>query len=73
MPRVLPPRVREVVSVCHLKIYLFDDDVLLTGANLSNDYFSHRQDRYILIKNTKTLAGVAETCVLFFVRSTDVS
>ena len=41
--RVLPPRVSEVVGVCHLKAYIFDNDVLISGANLSNDYFTIRQ------------------------------
>lgn len=45
LKRVLPPRVREVVGVCHTKLYIFDDDVLLSGANLSNNYFTTRQDR----------------------------
>ena len=35
----------EVVGVNHLKVYLFDDDVILSGANLSNTYFTNRQDR----------------------------
>ncbi len=29
--RVLPPRVSEVVGVCHLKAYIFDDSVLISG------------------------------------------
>ncbi|KAL9898574.1 CDP-diacylglycerol--glycerol-3-phosphate 3-phosphatidyltransferase, mitochondrial-like [Glossina fuscipes fuscipes] len=38
-----------------MKTYLFDDAVLISGANLSNDYFTNRQDRYILIED-KALA-----------------
>jgi len=41
--RVLPPRVNEVVGVSHIKAYVFDDDVLMSGANLSSDYFTIRQ------------------------------
>ena len=44
--RVLPPRVSEIVGVCHLKAFIYDDNVLMTGANLSNTYFSNRQDRW---------------------------
>ena len=29
-----------------MKLYLFDDDVLMSGANLNRDYFENRQDRY---------------------------
>ena len=54
--RLLPPRVSEVVGVCHLKAYIFDDDIMISGANLSNTYFSTRQDRYFLIRNTKLLS-----------------
>ena len=42
---MLPPRVKEVVGVNHLKVYLFDENVILSGANLSNTYFTNRQDR----------------------------
>lgn len=41
--RVLPPRVNEVIGVQHIKAYVFDDDVIMSGANLSNDYFTKRQ------------------------------
>ena len=44
--RVLPPRVSEIVGVCHLKAFIYDDNVLMTGANLSNTYFNNRQDRW---------------------------
>ncbi|CAI7055525.1 ASB_collapsed_G0005770.mRNA.1.CDS.1 [Saccharomyces cerevisiae] len=34
-----------------MKIYGFDNEVILSGANLSNDYFTNRQDRYYLFKS----------------------
>ncbi|ODQ60897.1 hypothetical protein WICANDRAFT_90179, partial [Wickerhamomyces anomalus NRRL Y-366-8] len=34
-----------------MKIYGFDDEVILSGANLSSDYFTNRQDRYYLFKS----------------------
>ncbi len=40
----------------HIKAYIFDDTVILSGANLSEDYFTNRQDRYIVIRNEKPLA-----------------
>jgi CDP-diacylglycerol--glycerol-3-phosphate 3-phosphatidyltransferase len=55
--RVLPPRVSEVVGVAHIKAYVFDDTVLLSGANLSNTYFSTRQDRYYVFHDAPELAG----------------
>jgi CDP-diacylglycerol---glycerol-3-phosphate 3-phosphatidyltransferase len=37
----------EVAGVFHLKCYIVDDDLILTGANLSEEYFSDRTDRYL--------------------------
>ena len=55
MRRVLPPRVNEVVGVSHIKAYLFDNDILMSGANLSSDYFTIRQ---------VTLCILAYSCML---------
>lgn len=49
-----PPKWNELIGLQHMKLYLFDDTVIISGANLSNDYFTNRQDRYIMIKD-KTL------------------
>lgn len=46
----------ELSSTYHTKFLLFDEDVLITGANLSEIYFENRQDRYMLIKNSKLLS-----------------
>ncbi|CUS21025.1 LAQU0S02e04060g1_1 [Lachancea quebecensis] len=53
---VVPRRFNEGIGLQHMKIYGIDDEVILSGANLSNDYFSNRQDRYYLFKSQK-LAG----------------
>ena len=55
--RLLPPRVSEVVGVSHLKCYMFDDDIIISGANISDTYFSNRQDRYFLVRNARLLAN----------------
>ena len=55
--RVLPPRMSEVVGVAHIKAYAFDNSVLLSGANLSNTYFSMRQDRYYVFHDAPGLAA----------------
>lgn len=34
-----------------MKLYGADDEIIMTGANLSNDYFTNRQDRYHLISS----------------------
>ena len=33
---------REVFGVHHMKAHVFDNNVLITGANLSEDYFTDR-------------------------------
>jgi len=49
--RFLPSQVNEAVAVSHVKVMAFDDEeVLITGANLSEDYFTTRQDRYVHIR-----------------------
>ena len=48
---VVPSRFIETFSLLHVKLYRFDDTVILTGANLASDYFTSRQDRYIVVKD----------------------
>ncbi|QLL32122.1 hypothetical protein HG536_0C02910 [Torulaspora globosa] len=43
---LLPRRINEGLGLQHMKIYGFDEEVILSGANLSSDYFTNRQDRY---------------------------
>lgn len=47
----LPSQLGEMLGVHHMKYYTFDDNVVLSGANLSELYFGPRQDRYFLIKS----------------------
>ncbi|KAH8311931.1 hypothetical protein KR044_008674, partial [Drosophila immigrans] len=49
--RLAPPRWNELLGLQHMKVYLIDDAVIISGANLSHDYFTNRQDRYILIED----------------------
>lgn len=51
--RLMPPRWNELIGLQHMKLYLFDDTVIVSGANLSNDYFTNRQDRYIVIEDRR--------------------
>ena len=75
--KVLPARINEVVGVQHIKAYLFDDDLIISGANLSGDYFTNRQDRYILFKNNPLLAdhfeGLIDTISRFSFHLSDQS
>lgn len=47
-----PKRVNELFGLQHMKLYGFDNEIMLSGANLSEDYFTDRQDRYYLFKDT---------------------
>lgn len=40
----------EINGVHHQKIYIFDDSVIIGGANLSHNYFLNRKDRYLHFK-----------------------
>lgn len=56
----LPPRWNEVLSVYHIKSYIFDNNMIISGANLSNDYFTSRIDRYVLFENCPDLINFYE-------------
>ncbi|GMT10651.1 hypothetical protein PFISCL1PPCAC_1948 [Pristionchus fissidentatus] len=53
---ILGERNNEIIGLQHMKLYIFDDALLISGANLSDSYFTDRQDRYVLIENSKQLA-----------------
>ena len=46
-----PGVIGELLGVHHMKYFLFDDNVIISGANMSDIYFDKRQDRYFLIKS----------------------
>ncbi len=51
-----PQKLNETVGLQHCKVFVFDDSVLVSGANLSADYFGQRQDRYVLFRDCPRLA-----------------
>lgn len=51
--RFIPKRINEGWGLQHIKLYGFDDEVILSGANLSNDYFTNRQDRYHMFSSKR--------------------
>ena len=60
---ILGERWNEIIGLNHLKVYLFDDNVILSGANLSDSYFTNRQDRYMLIKDSPEIANFFQDLV----------
>lgn len=62
----IPKRINEGWGLQHMKLYGVDDEIIMSGANLSSDYFTNRQDRYHLFRSKdltdyfhKVHAGVA--------------
>ncbi|XP_054448864.1 CDP-diacylglycerol--glycerol-3-phosphate 3-phosphatidyltransferase, mitochondrial isoform X1 [Pteronotus mesoamericanus] len=53
---LIPERFNETIGLQHIKVYLFDNSVILSGANLSDSYFTNRQDRYVLLQDCPEVA-----------------
>ncbi|KAK6478237.1 CDP-diacylglycerol--glycerol-3-phosphate 3-phosphatidyltransferase [Huso huso] len=53
---LIPERFNETIGLQHIKVYVFDDSLIISGANLSDSYFTNRQDRYILLQDCAELA-----------------
>ena len=54
--RWLPPRFAELPGVQHIKVAASDRESLVSGANLSDDYLTQRQDRSLLFTHNAPLA-----------------
>ncbi|XP_077980531.1 CDP-diacylglycerol--glycerol-3-phosphate 3-phosphatidyltransferase, mitochondrial-like [Glandiceps talaboti] len=54
---LVPARFNETIGLHHMKVYLFDDSFVISGANLNETYFTNRQDRYILLEDCPHLAN----------------
>ncbi|KAK2592118.1 CDP-diacylglycerol--glycerol-3-phosphate 3-phosphatidyltransferase [Conoideocrella luteorostrata] len=49
--KYVPKRINEGWGLQHMKLYGVDDEIIMSGANLSTDYFTNRQDRYHLFSS----------------------
>ncbi|PVI02731.1 CDP-diacylglycerol-glycerol-3-phosphate 3-phosphatidyltransferase [Periconia macrospinosa] len=49
--KLVPKRINEGWGLQHMKLYGVDDEIIMSGANLSTDYFTNRQDRYHLFRS----------------------
>ncbi|PUU80525.1 hypothetical protein B9Z19DRAFT_1021266 [Tuber borchii] len=54
--KIVPKRLNEGWGLQHMKLYGIDDEIVMSGANLSADYFTNRQDRYHIF-SCPNLAG----------------
>lgn len=66
-------RLDEMKSTIHSKLFIFDDNVIVSGANLSNIYFENRLDRYMLFKDSKSLCDYFEKLMKLIGNSKDVA
>jgi CDP-diacylglycerol--glycerol-3-phosphate 3-phosphatidyltransferase len=68
--KVVPKRINEGWGLQHMKLYGIDDEVIISGANLSTDYFTNRQDRYHLFSSADLTSYFAKihsgVCALSF-------
>lgn len=54
------PIIDEIKGVHHCKFAVFDNSVILTGANFEEQYFFNRRDRYWLLNNCPEVADYLE-------------
>ncbi|KAH9215749.1 hypothetical protein DL95DRAFT_445794 [Leptodontidium sp. 2 PMI_412] len=54
--KYIPKRINEGWGLQHMKLYGVDDEIIISGANLSSDYFTNRQDRYHVF-SSKEITG----------------
>ena len=57
---LVPGQISEILGVYHCKFCLFDENVILTGANLSAEYLTNRQDRYMLIEQATESSRISD-------------
>ncbi|XP_043523660.1 CDP-diacylglycerol--glycerol-3-phosphate 3-phosphatidyltransferase, mitochondrial isoform X2 [Frieseomelitta varia] len=60
---IIPDRFNELIGLQHMKLYMIDNDIIISGANLSTDYFINKQDRYFLIEDCKELCDFYDELV----------
>ncbi len=54
----------EILGVHHIKLAIFDDNLILTGANFEEQYFLNRKDRYWIINDCRHMCDYLEDLVL---------
>ncbi|KAL8704269.1 MAG: hypothetical protein Q9201_002579 [Fulgogasparrea decipioides] len=73
--RFIPKRINEGWGLQHIKLYGIDDQVILSGANLSSDYFTNRHDRYHVFSSKRVTDYFSRThhavCSISFLLQTN--
>ena len=60
MLHAISPQAREIFGVHHTKFAVFDNSIILTGANFEEQYFLNRRDRYWIVNDCEELANYLE-------------
>jgi CDP-diacylglycerol--glycerol-3-phosphate 3-phosphatidyltransferase len=60
LTKLMPGIVGEIKGVLHSKLLIFDNYTIITGANLSHNYFTNRQDRYYIIQDCEPFGDYCE-------------
>ncbi|WVF70894.1 hypothetical protein IAT40_005689 [Kwoniella sp. CBS 6097] len=66
MEKIVPARYDEGWGTWHGKWYGVDDEVLISGANLAESYFTNRQDRYIHFRQHPSLLSYLSSLTRLF-------
>ncbi|WVQ97237.1 hypothetical protein IAU59_004347 [Kwoniella sp. CBS 9459] len=66
MEKIVPARYDEGWGTWHGKWYGVDDEVLISGANLAQSYFTNRQDRYIHFRQHPSLLSYLSSLTRLF-------
>eukprot|EP00912_Choanoflagellata_sp_UC4_P001063 UC4_evm2s655 len=57
---LIPRPFNEIFGLMHMKFFVFDDTLVLSGATLALQYYTCRQDRYIVFENQPELCNFFE-------------
>ncbi|KAJ9127167.1 hypothetical protein QFC24_001404 [Naganishia onofrii] len=66
MEKIVPRRFDEGWGLWHCKWYGADDEVIFTGANLSDSYFTNRQDRYYHLRNAPIILSYLQSLLRLY-------
>ncbi|KAJ9122330.1 hypothetical protein QFC22_001751 [Naganishia vaughanmartiniae] len=66
MEKLVPRRFDEGWGLWHCKWYGADDEVIFTGANLSDSYFTNRQDRYYHLRNAPIILSYLQSLLRLY-------
>ncbi|WVR05797.1 hypothetical protein IAU60_002822 [Kwoniella sp. DSM 27419] len=66
MEKIVPARYDEGWGTWHGKWYGVDDEVVISGANLAQSYFTNRQDRYVHFRQHPSLLSYLSSLTRLF-------